>query len=126
MRPRPGNVQSLLSHWRKLFWLSLAGVALFAGDAALTTFGPPHVVTVIVREWRKAGMPAVATAASFSVSAGSFATEVKAATFAAALQSSGLPILVRFRPEDPDNRGYQVLVGPYVSTDEAEHAQRAL
>ena len=65
----------------------------------------------------------IATAASFSVSAGSFPTQLRAAAFAAALNSSGLPTLVRSRPED---RRFQVLVGPYVSTDEAEHAQRAL
>ena len=117
------DVQRLLAHWRKIFWLSTAAVALFVTDAALTTFGPPHVVSVIVREWRKAGMPSVATAASFSVSAGSFATQAKAATFAAALDASRLPVLVRVRPDD---RRYQVLVGPYVSTDEAEHAQRTL
>ena len=117
------DVLRLLSHWRKIFWLSTAAVALFAADAALTTLGPPHVITVIVREWRKAGMPSVATAASFSVSAGSFATQTKAATFAAALDASKLPVLIRARPDD---YGYQVLVGPYVSTDEAEHAQRTL
>src|SRR5205814_7955511 len=61
--------------------------------------------------------------ASFSVSAGSFATESKAATFAAALKASGLPVFVRARVEDGR---YQVLVGPYVSTDEAERAQRRL
>jgi len=48
---------------------------------------------------------------------------LRAAAFAAALNSSGLPTLVRSRPED---RRFQVLVGPYVSTDEAEYAQRAL
>jgi hypothetical protein len=57
------------------------------------------------------------------VSAGSFATQSRAAAFAAALHASGVPILVRQRPDDGR---YQVLVGPYVSTDEAEHAQRAL
>ena len=36
---------------------------------------------------------------------------------------AGLPTFLRARPEDG---GYQVLVGPYVSTDEAERAQRAL
>src|SRR5205814_9997039 len=113
----------MLSHWRKVASLGAALVVLLAADSMLTTFGPPHFVTVIVREWRKAGMPSVATAASFSVSAGSFATQAKAATFAAALDVARLPVLTRLRADD--NR-YQVLVGPYVSTDEAEHTQRTL
>ena len=121
--PSPGNVLDMLSHWRKLASLGAALLALLVADSALTKYGPPRFVSAIVREWRKAGMPSVATAASFSVSAGSFANEAKAATFAAALDAARLPVLIRLRPDD--NR-YQVLVGPYVSTDEAEHAQRAL
>jgi len=112
-----------LSRWRKLAWLGAAMLVVLTGDSLLTTLGPPRFVTVILREWQKAGMTSVATAASFSVSAGSFTTPARAATFAAALDASGLPILIRVRPED---HRYQVLVGPYVSTDEAEHAQRAL
>jgi hypothetical protein len=57
------------------------------------------------------------------VSAGSFATDGKAQAFAAALGASGLPVFVRARVEDGR---YQVLVGPYVSTDECERAQRKL
>jgi hypothetical protein len=82
-----------------------------AGDVLLAKYGPAMRAA------------SVETGASFSVSAGSFATEVKAATFAAALDASGLPILVRVRPDDGR---YQVLVGPYVSTEEAEHAQRKM
>jgi hypothetical protein len=120
---RPGNVQAVLAYWRKLAWLGAAAIVLLAGDSALLKFGPPAFVTALVRAWRTADVPTVATGASFSVSAASFATEAKAATFAAALDASGLPILVRMRAEDSR---YQVLVGPYVSTEEAEHAQRAL
>ncbi len=101
----------LLLHWRKLFWLGVTVAVMMAGDVLLTTYGP------FIRA------ATVETGASFSVSAGSFATESKAATFAAALDASGLPSLVRARPDDGR---YQVLVGPYVSTDEAERAQRKL
>jgi len=101
----------ILSHWRKLFWLGVSAVALMAGDVLLAKYGPAMRAA------------SVETGASFSVSAGSFATEVKAATFAAALDASGLPILVRVRPDDGR---YQVLVGPYVSTEEAERAQRRM
>jgi hypothetical protein len=100
-----------LLHWRKLFWLAVSAVVVMAGDMLLVTYGPAMRAS------------AVETGASFSVSAGSFATEAKAATFAAALDASGLPILVRVRPDDGR---YQVLVGPYVSTEEAERAQRRM
>jgi hypothetical protein len=105
------NVQAQLFHWRKLFWLGVAASVAMGGDIFLTKYGP--------------GLRAAAieTGASFSVSAGSFPTEAKASTFAAALDASGLPMLLRVRP---DEGRYQVLVGPYVSTDEAEHAQRKL
>ncbi len=105
------NPVRILSHWRKLFWLGVTAAVIMAGDVLLTKYGPS------VRA------AAVETGASFSVSAGSFATESKAATFAAALDASELPILVRARPDDGR---FQVLVGPYVSTDEAERAQRKL
>src|SRR5207247_2429907 len=105
------NPVRLLFHWRKLFSLCVAAAVVMAGDVVLTKYGP------------SARAAAVETGASFSVSSGSFVTESKAATFAAALDASGLPTLVRARPDDGR---YQVLVGPYVSTDEAERAQRKL
>jgi hypothetical protein len=79
---------------------------------------------VFVATYGPGSRPAtVETGASFSVSAGSFATDGKAQAFAAALGASGLPVFVRARVEDGR---YQVLVGPYVSTDECERAQRKL
>jgi hypothetical protein len=101
----------LLRHWRKVFWLS-AGLVVAAGaDVFVATYGP-------------ASRPAaVETGASFSVSAGAFAADGKAQAFAAALGASGLPVFVRARLEDGR---YQVMVGPYVSTDESERAQRKL
>lgn len=110
--PGPTSLQERLFRWRKLFWLGVGIIVFVVGDAALLVFGPPAFFT-----------SAIATGASFSVSAGSFATQDRAAAFAAALDASELPILVRARPDDGR---YQVLVGPYVSTEEAEHAQRAL
>lgn len=110
-RPGAPRVQAQLIHWRRLFWLGVIAAMVIVGDVLLTKYGPAL----------RAGT--VETGASFSVSAGSFPTETKAATFAAVLDSAGLPILVRMRPDD---RRYQVLVGPYVSTEEAERAQRKL
>lgn len=101
----------LLHHWRKLFWLSVAVALLAGGDMLLAKYGPDLTTET------------VETGASFSVSAGSFATESRAAVFASTLDASGLPILVHMRPDD---RRYLVMVGPYVSTDEAERAQRKL
>jgi len=127
-RPRPmlsgpAGLQARLFRWRKLFWLAV-GIAVFlVGDAALWLFGTPAFATSMLRALVAGDTPTIATGASFSVPAGSFATRDRAAAFAAALDASGLPILVRRRPEDGR---YQVLVGPYVATDEAEHAQRAL
>ena len=101
----------LLRHWRKVFWLSVGLVVVASADVLVATYGP-------------ASRPAtVETGASFSVSAGSFAADGKAQAFAAALGASGLPVFVRARVEDGR---YQVLVGPYVSTDESERAQRKL
>ena len=113
MRPGPRipDPVRLLSHWRKLFWLGVSAAVMIAGDVLLTAYGPAMRAA------------AVETGASFSVSAGSFATDAKAETFAAALDAAGLPVLVRARLEDGR---HQVLVGPYVSTDEAERAQRRL
>ena len=124
MRSRhPAKPQALLFKWRMRFWLATAILLLVMAEAALWRFGPPAFVTSVLSALIAGDKPTIATAASFSVSAGSFTTQLRAAAFAAALNSSGLPTLVRSRSED---RRFQVLVGPYVSTDEAEHAQRAL
>jgi hypothetical protein len=124
MRPaRPDDLQALLFRWRRRFWLVTAIVVFLVGGAASWMSGPPPLATSILQRLIAGETSTIATAASFSVSAGSFPTQLRAAAFAAALNSWGLPTLVRSRPED---RRFQVLVGPYVSTDEAEHAQRAL
>ncbi len=120
---RPDDPQALLSRWRRRVWLATAIVVFLAGDAALWMFGPPTAAIAILQRIVAGETSTIATAASFSVAAGSFPTQLRAAAFAASLNSSGLPTLVRPRPED---RRFQVLVGPYVSTDEAEYAQRAL
>jgi hypothetical protein len=120
---RTDSLQARVSRWRRRLWLATAILAFLAGDTALWLYGPPAHAIAILRALVAGDTRMIATGASFSVSAGSFATQNRAAAFAAALNASGLPILVRPRPDDGR---YQVLVGPYVSTDEAEHAQRAL
>jgi len=118
----PAETQHLILKWRLRFWLATAAIAFVMAAAAVWTQGP-SAASALWRVLTGARGGTIATSASFSVSAGSFATEPRAAAFAAALDASGLPVLVRQRPDDTR---YQVLVGPYVSTEEAERAQRAL
>ena len=121
--PRPGHLHTQLPRQRTRFGLATAIAAFLVVDVAMRTFGAPPFLAAAVRALTSGDTPMIATGASFSVSAGSFATRDRADAFASALNASDLPILVRVRPEDGR---YQVLVGPYVSTDEAERAQRAL
>jgi len=118
----PSQTQELIRTWRLRFWVATAVIVCLMAAATVWTKGP-----TAARALRHALVGdrtrTIATAASFSVSAGAFATEAGAAAFAAALDASGLPVLVRQRTDDAR---YQVLVGPYVSTEEAERAQRSL
>jgi hypothetical protein len=118
----PAETQELIRTWRLRFWTATALVVCVMAAAMAWTQGP-SAVSALWRVVANARTRTIATAASFSVSAGTFTTEQRAAAFAAALDASGLPVLVRQRPDDDR---YQVMVGPYVSTDEAERAQRAL
>lgn len=112
----------LIRTWRLRLWLTTGAIVSVMAVTAVWTEGAV-VVSAVRRTLAAATTRTIATAASFSVAAGSFATEPRAAAFAAALDASGLPVLVRQRPDDAR---YQVLVGPYVSTDEAERAEKAL
>jgi hypothetical protein len=68
-------------------------------------------------------MPALATGASFSVSAATPRTSDSANDVVSRMKRMGLPAFVRLMP---DGHTYQVLVGPYAYLDEAEGAQRRL
>jgi len=59
---------------------------------------------------------------SLAVTVAAFTTEPRAQTVAAQLVDAGLPAFVRRQVSG----GYQVIVGPYVSAEEAMAAQRAL
>lgn len=67
-------------------------------------------------------LPTVATAASFSVTVASFVNDAEARALATRLEKLGLPAFA-WRI---DGTKRQVLLGPYVSIDEADAAQRAL
>ena len=88
---RPEDLQTVLFRWRRRFWLVTAIVVFLVGDAALWMFGPPAGAISILERIVAGETSTIATAASFSVSAGSFPTQLRAAAFAAALNSSGLP-----------------------------------
>jgi hypothetical protein len=64
----------------------------------------------------------VPTGASFNLTLGSFADARQAGIVAANAQATGLPVFTR----SVRRRWRQVIVGPFVSIDEAETAQRAL
>jgi hypothetical protein len=67
--------------------------------------------------------PTVATAASFSVAVTAPPSADAAARVASQIRGLALPVFTRRRP---NTQAHQVLVGPYVSLDEAEAAQRFL
>lgn len=104
--------------------IATAVVVLLIAVAAVTTlWNTPNGLERVWQRFRSATEPTLSTGASFSLIAASFAREPEAASHAAALQATGLPAFVRHVSAD---RRYQVLVGPYVSTEEAEVAQRTL
>jgi len=65
----------------------------------------------------------IETAGGLIVTAASFRTESRARAVVAQLVDDGLPAFTR---STSDNGPFQVIVGPYVSADEAAAAQRAL
>lgn len=79
--------------------------------------------SVGVGQWRIATASPVTSGASLSIIGPSFGAQERAVAFAGVMQASGVPAYVRMLP---DARRFEVLMGPYVSSDEAEAAQRAL
>lgn len=67
--------------------------------------------------------PLIPTGASFSLAVAIPPTADRARILAASFAASGIPSFLRSLP---DRQRYQVLVGPYVSIDEADRAQRDL
>jgi hypothetical protein len=72
---------------------------------------------------RRGALPAVPTGAAFSVTVGRFVDHRQARIVAANLEAAGLPAFTRSLSKGAVR---QVVVGPYVTTDEAESAQRLL
>jgi hypothetical protein len=118
-----GSFEAQLHTWRVRASLATAVCLAAAWVGVVSAYGPPADLARRAWQWARGAERIPTTGASFSVSAGTFTSETRGASFAAALHVAGLPTLLRVRPDDGR---YQVLVGPYVSTEEAERAQRAL
>jgi hypothetical protein len=80
---------------------------------------------LLVHEWRPqaAGIGAAPTGASFSLDVAAYRTAREAGVVAANIAATGLPAFTRTLR---NGQTQQVIVGPYVSIDEAESAQRQL
>ena len=92
--------------------ISVATLVLVVGGAA-------------VHDWRthRDIVPVVPGGASLSIAGPSFAKREQAIMYAGAITAAGHSAYLRLRPEQDQ---YQVLVGPFVTTGEAQAAQRAL
>lgn len=98
-------------------WVAGALVAVLAGTAAAwLRASPGDAVSPAALDH-----PIVATGASFNVTVASFGRDADARALALRLGASGLPAY----DWRVDGGRRQVLLGPYVSIDEAEEAQRA-
>ena len=85
---------------------------------------------LVLRQWwpeRSATIGTIPTGASFSLTVARYRSREEANAVAANVQAVGLPAFTRaLRPASGRNGVHQVIVGPYVSIDEAEWAQRVL
>ena len=97
-------------------------VALVATGAAAWRWVPRPAVAAVF-PWSAKPAPTVGTAASFSVAVTAPPSADAAARVAGQLRGLALPVFTRRRP---NTNTHQVMVGPYVSLDEAEGAQRFL
>jgi hypothetical protein len=122
-RRPPVDLYTQLVRWRRRFGLSMAVCALLAANVALWKWGAPAFVADVVQGWTGSGSVPIESGASLSIAGPSFASRDRAAAFAAIIEADGVPAFVRHLP---DTRRFEVLAGPYVSSAEAESAQRAL
>jgi hypothetical protein len=101
--------------------IALVAVAVLVAGASAWAWAPRPVLGML--PWARAGSPLIATGASFSLIMASFQDRAAAEQMARRLRSIGTAAFTR---PVPDRRIHQVLVGPYVSLDEAETQQRRL
>ena len=96
--------------WKAIAQRSEAQAATPAPAASVEAQAPPEIRTLDVRE-------------SMSITIATLRSEQRAAAVAAQLVEAGFPAFTR---RDPGGTSHQVIVGPYVSAEEAAAAQRAL
>lgn len=112
---------------------AVATCAVLAGGAwgwtnrgtvkAAPASGAPAVAAAAVAPVAPAVTKSLETAGGLTVTVATFRTESRARAVVAQLVDQGLPAFARSKSE---NGPYQVIVGPYVSAEEATAAQKAL
>src|SRR6185436_11140816 len=108
---------------RARIWVSAAAVVVLALTVVWLRAGDPKSVASARPAARRiVNGPALATGASFSVNVTSFSRDADARIMAGRLTKAGLPSFA-WRLNGPSR---DVLVGPFVSIDEAEAAQREI
>jgi hypothetical protein len=106
-------------------WAAAAIVfALVAAVGGLTWFFAPQPAMASFPWAATPRVPTMTTGASFSVTIASLESGDEAGATATRVRAFGLPAFTRRSPGK--EQMYQAMVGPYVSLDEAERAQRRL
>jgi hypothetical protein len=130
-RPRPVNrgysVPDVHSRFLRLK-RQIAAAAIVTGivivGGALYFLMPQQAMASIFTWSETADAPTLPTGASFSVTVASLDSGDDAGAAATRVRSLGLPAFTRTSPDK--NQLHQAMVGPFVSLDEAERAQRRL
>jgi len=105
----------------------LAAAAVFLlvlASGGLLWFLAPQPAVAAMFPWNGGNGPALATGASFSVTAATVASSDSARRTAAGILHGGLPAFTRLSPGR--RQMYQALVGPYATLEEAQGAQHRL
>lgn len=106
-------------------WAAAAIVfAMVAAVGGLTWFFAPQPAMASFPWAATPRMPTITTGASFSITIASLESGDEAGATATRVRAFGLPAFTRRSPGR--EQMYQAMVGPYVSLDEAERAQRRL
>jgi hypothetical protein len=106
-------------------WAAAAIVfAMVAAVGGLTWFFAPQPAMASFPWAATPRMPTITTGASFSITIASLESGDEAGATATRVRAFGLPAFTRRSPGK--EQMYQAMVGPYVSLDEAERAQRRL
>jgi hypothetical protein len=102
--------------------VAIVALGVLVAGASAWAWAPRPVLSVL--PWTRGAIaPTVSTGASFSVTVASPRGAASAAAMASRLMAMGVPAFTR---AVPNKDVHQVMVGPYVSLDEAEGQQRRL